>query len=343
MIERLAIRDAALRFELFTTVPEWFFADSLGLRFGYHEVDCDLGLVQRTALEEDVPATVAALDAMLPFHPRRLDEVAAQLDRLGCSAVLCDISPLGIAAARRVGLPVSLVENFTWDWIYRHHDGRTPALLRHADRLEEVFHRVDLRIQAEPTCQPQLTACQVGPVARRAREPAASVRRRLGIDPDERMVLVSMGGVRWNFAALDAVCDAKRVVFVVPGTGDVADRQGALLRLPYRGAIHHPDLVRASDLVIGKLGYSTVAEVAHYGRRFLFLRRPAFPESPVLEAYVRRLLPSALLDQPRFDRGEWSEPAAELLAAPARTTPTTTDGAAATADLLLARLLPPAG
>ena len=57
----------------------------------------------------------------------------------------------------------------------------------------------------------------------------------------------------------------------------------------------HPDLVAASDLVIAKLGYSTVAEVYHAGRSFAYLRRPTFPESPILEAFVEEHIPSAPL------------------------------------------------
>ncbi len=61
------------------------------------------------------------------------------------------------------------------------------------------------------------------------------------------------------------------------------------------GGPYHPDLVAASDLVISKLGYSTAAEVYHAGTSFAYLRRPTFPESPILEAFVRKHIPSAPL------------------------------------------------
>ncbi len=338
VMERLAERLADLRFEVFSTVPRWFFVDSLGDRCGYHELACDLGLVQRSSLEEDIPATVAALDRLLPFVPDSLDRLAARLDALGCAAVLCDISPLGIAVGRRAGLPVVLVESFTWGWIYRHHRRSTPALRRHADRLDELLAEVDLRIQAEPTCEVVLGAPGVGPIARRVRSPAATVRERLGVDPDERLVLVSMGGVRWRYDGLGALGGARGTVFVVPGASEVVRREGAVLRLPHRAPLHHPDLVCAADLVIGKLGYSTVAEAVHAGCRFLYLRRPEFPESPVLEGFVRRRMTSALLDQASFDAGAWVSPAARLLAekTPPRTAPPAA-GAAAAADLILER------
>ena len=58
-----------LAVELFTAVPRWFFADSLSVPFSYHEVRTDVGLAQHDALDEDLEATVRALDAFLPFDP----------------------------------------------------------------------------------------------------------------------------------------------------------------------------------------------------------------------------------------------------------------------------------
>ena len=49
--------------------------------------------------------------------------------------------------------PAVLVENFTWGWIYRHHERGTPELRRHGDRLDEFVARVDLHLQSEPACQ----------------------------------------------------------------------------------------------------------------------------------------------------------------------------------------------
>jgi hypothetical protein len=63
------------------------------------------------------------------------------------------------------------------------------------------------------------------------------------------------------------------------------------------GGPYHPNLVAASDLVIGKLGYSTIAEVYQAGTAFAYLRRPRFPESPILEAFVREYIPSEALSE----------------------------------------------
>ena len=117
VIEALGER-MPLALELFTTVPEWFFAASLKAPFGYHAVRCDIGLAQRDAMDEDLDATVRELDAFLPWPAALVDGLAEAVRARDCEAVICDVAPLGIAVARAAGVPAALVENFTWDWIY---------------------------------------------------------------------------------------------------------------------------------------------------------------------------------------------------------------------------------
>ncbi|HEV8628981.1 MAG TPA: hypothetical protein VGV61_01590 [Thermoanaerobaculia bacterium] len=285
-----------LAVELFTTVPEWFFRDSLALPFTCHAVRTDVGLAQRDALDEDLPATVRELDAFLPFDSRLVARLAATVRERGCAAALCDVAPLGIAVARAAGLPVALVENFTWDWIYAAYGDRTPGLRPHADYLFAWFAGADLRVQSEPVCRPWAGAVRVPPVARVPRRRRDETRARLGITPEQRAVLVTMGGIRWDYGALVTGTGPSLppgVVLVVPGGAPESHRlldsagQARALLLPFHSDLYHPDLVAAADAVVGKLGYSTLAECWTAGVPFGFIPRHGFPESPVLEEALR--------------------------------------------------------
>jgi hypothetical protein len=130
-----------LCYEVFTTVPEWFFSESLTAPFTYHEMVTDVGLVQPDALTEDVQATVGRLDELLSPVDSLLDQIAFRLQQLACRVVLCDISPLGLAAADRIGLPSVLIESFTWDWIYRAYlDGAGQAARLIVTRCNRALH-----------------------------------------------------------------------------------------------------------------------------------------------------------------------------------------------------------
>ena len=170
----------------------------------------------------------------------------------------------------------------------------------------------------------------------RLRGVAVRERRLLGIPPDcEPVVLASMGGVPWTYGPLERLA-AEGAWTVVPGGAARAGRRGRLLRLPFHGRFYHPDLVAAADAVVGKLGYSTAAEVQRTGAAFAYLSRPEFPESPVLASFVEERLNARELDRETFATGRWLPLVAELLAMVPRE-PSEDDGAAAAAAAILER------
>ncbi|MCL4839807.1 MAG: hypothetical protein KJ058_17790, partial [Thermoanaerobaculia bacterium] len=91
---------------------------------------------------------------------------------------------------------------------------------------------------------------------------------------------------------------------------------GNLLLLPHHTPVYHPDLVAAADLVVGKLGYSTVAEAARAGCRFAYVPRPRFRESEVLAAWVEARLPALRLAPDALADDGWLALLPELLARP---------------------------
>jgi hypothetical protein len=335
VMSALIRRMPGLRFHLFTTVPRWFFAESLPGCFDYHSCVCDVGLVQISPLEEDLAATLEALDRAPWRDSQTIETLAARVRHLGCALVLADISPLGLRIARRAGRPSVLVENFTWDWIYQNIEAPT-ALAIHGDVLAADFAAADLRIQAGPVCRPVAGAVRVGPVARTPRRSRTEIRKLLEISEDDPLVLASMGGVAWDYGSLEGLADGDGPWVVVPGGADRERRRGRLVALPFHGSYFHPDLVHAADVVVGKLGYSTVAETCRAGAAMAYVERPRFPESPVLARFVDQYLTSRDLGQQAFAAGEWLPVVRDLLTAP-RKAPPAADGADQAAAAILQR------
>ena len=117
------------------------FRDSVSGPFVYHDCVTDVGLIQRTSMLEDPDETVKALDRFLPFSEAYTAELADLIVQTGFSLAVCDIAPLGIAVAERAGIESVLVENFTWDWIYRGYEARCKPIGRHADFLEACLSK----------------------------------------------------------------------------------------------------------------------------------------------------------------------------------------------------------
>ena len=60
--------DKNTTFDIFTTIPEWFFKDSLqGSPFSYHPWMVDVGFIQTSPLSIDLMATISRLQMFIPF------------------------------------------------------------------------------------------------------------------------------------------------------------------------------------------------------------------------------------------------------------------------------------
>ncbi|MFN7943371.1 MAG: hypothetical protein U0X73_17395 [Thermoanaerobaculia bacterium] len=332
VLAALARRAPGLELEIWSAVPEWFFRESLATPFRYRAIALDVGLVQRSAVEEDPAATVEALERL--FAGDAIERRAREIEALAPAVVLCDLAPLALAAAGRAGVPSVLIENFTWDWIYAGYLAAEPRLAPWIDRLAEIFAGANLRLEAEPVCVPFPGARSMPPIARRPRATPDAVRRRLDVAPGQALVLVSLGGIAWSFENLARWESAAGIEFVVPGGAEREERRGRLHLLPHHSPVHHPDLVAAADVVVGKLGYSTVAESLAAGSRYLYLPRPAFRESAVLARFVDRHLPSEEIALAEFRSGAWVERLPALLGL-RRPEPGAADGAERAAEAIL--------
>lgn len=325
-----------VRFTILTTAPAWLFASSLDCPHQIHPLHTDIGLIQQDALNGDLPATLEALRNFYPLRQTTIDQAAALLQH--CALVLCDIAPLGIAAARQLGVPSVLVENFTWDWIYQGYIGQCPGLRPLNEYLGPLFAQASHRLQTTPVCQTVSGAVQVAPVARSLHRPEL-IRQRLFCEPNQQLVLLTMGGLGLQVgqrAALAPLLRQKDTVFVLAGWSRENEFSENLRFLAQDGPWYHPDLVAAADLVVGKTGYSTVAEAYQANTAYAMLPRPGFREAPVLEAFVDKHLLSWKTDVDALVSGTWLEPLARLTER--KQPPIASNGADQIADFLLSLL-----
>jgi hypothetical protein len=306
----------SIRFEIFTQVPAWFFRASLNQPFGYHAWLTDIGLAQKNSLVEDMLETIDRLDSFLPFDSQHLTDLARQLDRLDCELVLCDISPMGIAAAHRTGLRAVLIENFTWDWIYEGYPDYRDQLNRHIGIMRQLFESADFHIQTEPICNVQPADLSTPPVSRAIRSTAGRIRAELNVPEQATMVLLTMGGAGWDHGPVKGAGDGDNTFIVVSGSDNATERHGNVITLARNSGIFHPDLVNACDGVIGKTGYSTLAEVYQAGIPFGYINRPGFRESPVIAAYIDANMHGLPLTEAQLQNGDWFLKLQELLSLP---------------------------
>jgi hypothetical protein len=334
VMEAVLKQNPQVHFEIFTQVPAWFFEDSLAGGFTVHPLLSDIGLVQLGPLQEDLPATLQRLNHFYPPNPAHLQSLSLTLHSLGCRLVLCDIAPLGILVARAAGLPSVLLENFTWDWIYTGYLPDLPALQQVIDYLQTVFQQADHHIQMTPFCAPSLRANLITqPVGRQPRQTSAQLRQRLGIPEFSKMVLVTMGGIPDKFNFSEKLASYPEIYFVNPGDNPRLERRDNIILIPHHSGFYHPDLMNACDGVIGKAGYSTIAETYNAGVPFAYAARPRFRETRVLGDFANQYSRGFEVPEQDFASGGWIERLLPLLHLP-RLLRTGPDGAQQIAEYL---------
>lgn len=305
-----------VQFEVFTTVPSWFFQDSLSIPFKHHHLLTDFGLAQEAPFQADLGDTLDRLEEFYPISPGRLDEISETIQQLECRLIICDIAPIGLLIAKHIGIPSMLVENFTWDWIYRQYSKVNGGINKYINYLKPIFESADYHVQTKPICSPKSPDLITGPVSRKPRTTRDQIRRRLGLLPDRNMILITTGGIPQPYDFLPRLEELSEFTFVMPGAGPAFDKRNNLIILPHRSDYYHPDLVIASDAVIGKVGYSTLAEVYYAGVPFGYVARANYNESGPMVSFIKQQMPGFAVEESAFFTGEWMNRITELLMLP---------------------------
>lgn len=318
---------------IYTSVPEWFFSDSVN-RYTYHHVIPDVGLVQKDPMNEDPDATRRLLDTTLPWPEKLVSDLARKVQ--GCNFILCDIAPLGISVAKRAGIPSVLIENFTWDWIYRGYTEHFSSLNPHIRYLEALYTSADIHIQTTPVCLPASPDLTVPPVSRAVKTPRKQMREIFTLDNTIPVVLISMGGIRAEYPFLNRLTELSGIRFIIPGGGDTSMINKNIHILEHNSGLYHPDLINACDAVVFKAGYSTIAECYHAGIPGGYLLRESFPEMPALKRFLETAMPGMHIQNSDWYSGDWVSCVPELLEIP-QIDRTEVNGADMIAEFLISR------
>jgi hypothetical protein len=307
VMEAIFNQSPDVHIDIYTSIPDWFFCESLTGEYKLHPINVDVGIVQSSPLTEDLHSTLVALDRTFPFSEYFINQVAQQIVDLGCDLVICDISPLGIVAANCAKLPSVLIENFTWDWIYEYYSNDFPGINKHIEYLRDIYSYALLRLQTEPFCDVRnKSGKEISPISRNPHQDRELVRVSLGIPAGEKMVLLTMGGIPdMGFVNVDIKLPG--YYMVIPGGSDRIEKSEQMILLPHHSDFYHPDLVYAADLVVGKAGYSTIAEVYCSGVPLGYILRPNFRESGPMGTFIRNYLRGFEINIVEYMNGGWTK------------------------------------
>lgn len=264
--------------------PEYVFTTAVqSPRLFIRKVLLDSGAVQADALTVDRLASLEKYieTAVVPRASILATEVE-WLKSIKADLVVSDVVPVACRAASDAGIRSVCVTNFSWDFIYAEYvmaAGYTnrPIIWQ----IAEDYSRCEFLIRLPGYCpMPAFRdVVDVPLVVRSLHKSRAEVRKELGIGDDKKVLLYNFGGQLsgWN---LKEDCLPSGWICLVCGASEDQELPGNFVRLPKD--VYTPDVVAASDCMLGKIGYGTVSEALAYGVPFIFVRRDYFNEEPFL-------------------------------------------------------------
>lgn len=339
LLGRILARDPRAVLHAMGSMPGWVFKESPSVPVRLRPLRCDVGAVQQDSLHLDVRRTI---EENIAFY-RGVDALARgeadYLRREKIDLVVGDIPPLAFLAAAAAGVRSVAVGNFSWDWIYDAYAEEHPSFRPVVDLVRDAYGRADLllRLPFHGDMGAFRRVRDIPLIARTARLPRAETRRLLGIAPGEagRVVFISLGGHCEAEVRPDAHNDFGDYLYL--SYFRPAARIRRLIVLEDRAGLSHPDIVAASDCVISKPGYCTIAECIANGTPLVYTSRDNFREYPVMAAGAERYCRAQLLPRGDFHAGAWAGHLDAFFAElrPSGPPAMRTDGAETAAEIIL--------
>jgi hypothetical protein len=272
--------------------------------------------------------------------------------------VFSNVGYLPLAGAQRAGIANAALCSLNWSDIYRHycntdtkhtvHAEPVEACMSHpstgsgrtddeliAAQIHSCYANADTFLRATPGMAmsdlPNLFP--VAPIAAVGNDRRDELNRHLKLSTEEKLVLVSMGGIASRLP-IERWPRMDGVRWLVQENWQVAHPDAVVLEsLP----MSFSDLLASSDALLCKPGYGSFVEAACSGTPVLYVDRPDWPEAPALIAWMQQHGVCREVSRGQLESGVIAQDLSWLWSVPKTVAPMP-DGAAQVADWLMGRL-----
>jgi len=204
-----------------------------------------------------------------------------------------------------MGVRSVCIGNFSWDFIYAEYI--MEAGYHHRSivwQIAEDYAHCDilLRLPGYGPMPAFRNVIDVPLVVRGLRKSRSEVRKELGLEENAKVLLFNFGGqpAGWKLKQ-EWLPDGW--ICLVCGAADSQDVPPNFIKLAKDA--YTPDVIAASDCMLGKIGYGAASEVLAYKLPLVFVRRDYFNEEPFLRKLLEHYQNSIEMIRSDFLAGHW--------------------------------------
>jgi hypothetical protein len=306
-----------LKVILRTCVQPSIFQENLNVSWELQAVPQDIGCIQQGPLAIDIAGTWEAYQVFHDNWNQRVEQEVRDMDDAGVNLVLSNISYLAIASASQANRQVVALASLSWDRVLA--PFMETARADHQtiyEHIRQQYMKTTHLIRLYPAIDMPIfpSSTETGPSFSLAAVPSQDLRKLLGIQAGEKLVLIAFGGVPLTNLPLKEMELCEGFHFLVGGI--VLD--GSWKRVHCLENIRMPfgEMLRQADVVMTKPGYGTVVTAVHYRIPLVYVRRNNFVDEQSLVDYAREHGRALELTGEDFGRGVWKETLEAVLALP---------------------------
>jgi hypothetical protein len=301
-----------LRITVRSTVPLSHLHSRIHAPFTHLPSEGDIGMVMSSALDVRVEESRKAYRAFHANWDARVADEARLLRELKADLVFSNVGYLSLAGAQRAGIPNAALCSLNWADIYRHYfDDDNIAI-----QIHDCYANADAFLRATPGMSmsdlPNLLS--VAPIAVVGTSRRDELNCRLKLSADEKLVLISMGGIASRLP-VEKWPRIEGVRWLVQNSWQVEHPDAIILETLQ---MSFSDLLASSDALICKPGYGSFVEAASCGVPVLYVSRAGWPESSALIAWLQQRGLCREVSRDVLEQGMIAEVLKEIWNAPRR-------------------------
>lgn len=328
MLNLLHERMPQLHVTVRSAVPSAHLRSRIHVPFTHLPDSGDIGMLMSSALDVRVADSCTAYRELHAGWGAHVVAEARMLRSLKADFVLSNVGYLPLAGAQQAGIRNAALCSLNWADIYRHYCGAGAI----AAQIHACYAQADVFLRVTPGMAmddlPNLVP--VAPVAAVGENRRDELDRHLGLSKQERVVLVSLGGIASRLA-MERWPRIDGVRWLVSANWQVVHPDAiALESLPMRFG----DLLASSDALLCKPGYGSFAEAACGAVPVLYVSRTDWPESPFLTGWLQQHGLCREVSRDALEQGDLAETLDRICNAP-RPCPVMPEGAGQVVDWLI--------
>ena len=338
VLNALRRRLPALHLTLYSALPRALLEKRIEGEFTHIARAPDVGMLMHDALAVDVSASAAAYRKFHQDWARDVAREAAWLRELAPDVIFANAPYRVLAAARQAAIPAVALCSLNWADLYQHLCGQDSKATAIRAQMLAAYNSAEVFLQPAPSMPMRAlhNLRVIGPIARLGTARRAELATRCGAAPDDRLVLVSLGGVPFH---INAAAWPRRpgLRWIVPASWQTVRTD--MIAFESLG-LDFVDTLCSVDALLTKPGYGSFTEAVCNGIPVLYVPREDWPEEVCLVNWLKQHGRGLAVSTQALAQGELARPLETLLNQPATTPPApggAEDAAAVLANYLVNR------